>query len=555
MTDTSMLDPSGETSGGIGFFAPMTVGNPDAARAYLQRHNQNARAVADQYESVMKQRQTMVDKANAVLSDAINTLKERRAGNYGAGSINLPLLAMAAGFFKPTATHSFGEELGNALQGFGGALQRQRMNEDEYNTQLAKLTMGQAQLSDIPLRDKAALLRAQELQEEGAARAIEQAQIRTRPQMVKPIPDGMGGFLLPDGNGGFSHLDPDTGKITPILRRGPNGGFLPPEASPSAPDARVSGPSMTAPADQGQGAGTTPADAVREKAIQTLPEFMRPTDANDTRDYTKLAQLYGDNPTLARELWSFSQGLTSPDEMVSMRQNRRERLLRQITEFDPQWTPTQGKLRSKVLQDMAPAGTIGKNIISNNTLMEHSGILLDDMRKMHETGSPLINRPLNWLRANALGNKTVSDFYNQQQIVATELARQLKGGEPSQAEIEHQLEILNANSSPDQMQGYLEHVIEDADARKRQVLDQAAKVLGRNAALMPDHRNAQAEAARMKVFSDPIAGSGSYTRQQAALKKYGVPAQALDMLRSNPSLRAQFDAKYGPGASRAILGF
>lgn len=538
MTDTtSVYDPY---AGGLGFFSQPQVGNPALARQYLARHDAGAKAASDQYEDVMRQRQSVVDNANRILNEATQALRARH-DMTAPGMVNLPLLAMGAGFLKPTATHSFGEELSNALTGLGGAVQRQRMSDDQYNEELAKLGMEGAQIADVPMRDKAAFLKAQEQSEENAKRYIEQAQIRTGPMTMKPISDGQGGFLLPDGKGGYSHLDGFTGKIAPVQMPGQAASFTPGGA-----------PASGAPAP------ATPAD--QTALIKTLPSNMQPTDPNDHRNYGMLAKLYADDPDVAREIWSFSQGLTNPDELVSMRQNRRERLGRMIMNFDNTWTPTQGKLRADVLKDMAPKGTIGKNIISNNTLMEHTGILMDDMAKMHESGSPLLNAPINWAKANILGDPLVSDFRNQQQIVATELARQLKGGEPSQAEIEHQLTILNENSSPSQMQSYAEHIIADADARKRQVLDQAAKVLGRNASLMPDHKNAEAEAAKERILNNPLPGSETWKRQQAAKianarSPLGVPQGAIDYLKAHPDTGAAFDEHFKmPGAAQRILG-
>lgn len=42
--------------------------------------------------------------------------------------------------------------------------------------------------------------------------------------------------------------------------------------------------------------------------------------------------------------------------------------------------------------------------------------------------------------------------------------------------------------------------------------------------------------------------------QQGRGQQAGPPPQAIEMLRSNPGLAAQFDEKYGPGASAQVLG-
>jgi hypothetical protein len=154
------------------------VKNSALADKYLtERRGRSAKYAAD-YEDVMSQRQAEVENAKRILDQAAEAM---RAGHTGAGpwQMNLPMLQMAAGFFKPTKTGNFGEELGNALTGLGAGVAHQRMSNTEFEKGMADLQMKKSTLAQEPLKDRAAMLKAQQLAEEQGVRAIEVAQFRT----------------------------------------------------------------------------------------------------------------------------------------------------------------------------------------------------------------------------------------------------------------------------------------------------------------------------------------------------------------------------------------
>ena len=154
------------------------VKNPALAEKYLtERRGRSAKYAAD-YEDVMSQRQAEVENAKRILDGAAEAM---RAGHTGAGpgQINLPLLQMAAGFFKPTKTGNFGEEFGNALTGLGAGVAHQRMSNVEFEKGMADLATKRSTLVQEPLKDRAALLKAQQLADEQGVRALEVAQVKT----------------------------------------------------------------------------------------------------------------------------------------------------------------------------------------------------------------------------------------------------------------------------------------------------------------------------------------------------------------------------------------
>ena len=154
------------------------VRNPELAERYRNEYKTRGEKFALDYEDVMSKRQAEVENAKRILDETAAALRAGHTGE-GPGQMNLPLLQMAAGFFKPTRSGNFGEEFGNALSGLAGGIGNQRMRDDEFNRGMADLTLKRSSFEQEPLKDRAALLKAQQLAEEKGQQAIETAQIKS----------------------------------------------------------------------------------------------------------------------------------------------------------------------------------------------------------------------------------------------------------------------------------------------------------------------------------------------------------------------------------------
>ena len=154
------------------------VRNPELAERYRNEYKTRGEKFALDYEDVMSKRQAEVENAKRILDETAAALRAGHTGE-GPGQMNLPLLQMAAGFFKPTRSGNFGEEFGNALSGLAGGIGNQRMRDDEFNRGMADLTLKRSSFEQEPLKDRAALLKAQQLQQEKGQQAIETAQMKT----------------------------------------------------------------------------------------------------------------------------------------------------------------------------------------------------------------------------------------------------------------------------------------------------------------------------------------------------------------------------------------
>lgn len=111
-------------------------------------------------------------------------------------------------------------------------------------------------------------------------------------------------------------------------------------------------------------------------------------------------------------------------------------------------------------------GPIQNNIVSFNQLLGHVGALSGAINDLRNTQSPLINKPMNWLSANAAGHPEVSNFLAQALPVINEYAAFLKNNKAlKEDEVKEFNQILNVNSSPAQIDGALKKIAETAAIR------------------------------------------------------------------------------------------
>ena len=193
-------------------------------------------------------------------------------------------------------------------------------------------------------------------------------------------------------------------------------------------------------------------------------------------------------------------------DLASFRGDQKARLYNMITDAatkagkDPKdYSPAKLEAKAKVLNDFAD-GKAADNIMAFNTFLQHGSEALDATAAMRaQAGSPLINRPINWLRKNAANDTNFSAFQTALVPVRKEYMNFLNNNRAEhEADLKVMDKVLSDDSTPAQIEASLKQLGESADARLRE--------LGRK------YSNTMKE-----EYPNLIAPEG-----QAALKKMGV---------------------------------
>jgi hypothetical protein len=115
-------------------------------------------------------------------------------------------------------------------------------------------------------------------------------------------------------------------------------------------------------------------------------------------------------------------------------------------------------------------GSIGGQLQSFGTFLEHAGAASEAINVIRQTSSPLANRPLNWWKENASGDPNYQAFMVSLEPVRKEFEGFLLGGRALYGDDRVQAQkILSDNSSPAQVQAALKQMGHTAKARFNEI--------------------------------------------------------------------------------------
>jgi hypothetical protein len=246
----------------------------------------------------------------------------------------------------------------------------------------------------------------------------------------------------------------------------------------------------------------------------------------------------GDLGTAAKNV--VDDNLAQMRDLASFKGDQKARLYNMIAAEakaagkDPRnYSPSALEAKSKVLNDFSD-GKAADNIMAFNTFLGHANDALDATAAMRaQTGSPLINRPINWLRKNAADDTNFTAFQTALVPVRKEFMTFLNN---NRAEHEDDLKtmgtVLSDTASPAQIEAALKQLGQSADIRLQQL---GRKYSNTMKAAYPDliTPDGQAALARMGIKSElaapaasPSGGKASNTppHPQGAGSKYGPAA-------------------------------
>lgn len=170
--------------------------------------------------------------------------------------------------------------------------------------------------------------------------------------------------------------------------------------------------------------------------------------------------------------------MTQISKIASLRGDQRLLLFDRAKQLNPKFNTAEVDRKIK-MEDYYANGKGAANLQSFGTFLEHGGAAIDAASAINQGNPRLLNKPINWWKANMSGDPTFQAFTVALEPVRKEFEGFLLGGRALYGDDRKQAEIiLNDSSSMGQVQAALKQMGHTAQARMNEENFRYKKVMG-----------------------------------------------------------------------------
>ncbi len=137
------------------------------------------------------------------------------------------------------------------------------------------------------------------------------------------------------------------------------------------------------------------------------------------------------------------------------------RIINAAQVFNPEWKASDYATRQASRKSFT-SGPLGNTKTAINTAIHHLDTVLSKADEMNNTTVPGLNAVVNPIarEIGTKGGKATREFDVAAQLLASELAKIVKGGTPTQMEVREQMQNFSHNLDPDTLRGNIQSAVE-----------------------------------------------------------------------------------------------